>query len=279
MARIVGVHGIGQQLLGPQVLESEWYPAMSDGVRAATGTPLASTDLVCAFYGDLFRGKGKAFGELHFLQQDVVDPEERELLALLAAAAAGEPDPTAPAEKVWSPNVVQSALRVLAKSKFFAGVAEHLVIADLKQVTAYLHDEKVRTAIRARVLDAIADDTRVLVGHSLGSVIAYEVLANNPDLGVRALVTLGSPLGIPNLVFDRLHPAPDNGVGRWPGSVTAWTNIADAHDLVALVKRLSTLFGAGVKDVSIDNGARAHDATPYLTAEATGHAIAAGLGP
>jgi pimeloyl-ACP methyl ester carboxylesterase len=275
MAHIVGVHGIGQQLLGPRVLESTWYPAMSDGMSLATGAPLASTDVVCAFYGDLFRGNGKAFGERHYLPQDIVDPNERELLGLLAAA--GEPDPTAPTEKVWSPGVVQSALRVLAKSKFFAGVAEHLVIADLKQVTAYLHDERVRTTICARVLDAITDDTRVLVGHSLGSVIAYEVLANNPGLRVGSLVTLGSPLGIPNLVFDRLHPPPHNGAGRWPGTVMAWTNVADKHDPVAMVKRLSTLFGQGVADILVDNAARAHDATPYLTAEATGRAIAAGL--
>ena len=59
-------------------------------------------------------------------------------------------------------------------------------------------------------------DTRVVVGHSLGSVVAYEALceyrARAGGYGP-ALVTLGSPLGIPNLAFDRLDPAPTAGVG------------------------------------------------------------------
>ena len=55
----------------------------------------------------------------------------------------------------------------------------------------------------------------MLVGHSLGSVVAYEALCANPEWPVRMLVTLGSPLGIPNLIFDRLEPAPlPDGHGR-----------------------------------------------------------------
>ncbi|MFI6574310.1 caspase family protein [Nocardiopsis sp. NPDC050513] len=90
------------------------------------------------------------------------------------------------------------------------------------------------------------------------------------------LVTLGSPLGISGLIFDRLVPSPSDGRGTRPPSVGAWTDVADRRDVVALVKALDPLFG-GVDDRSVDNGPKAHDAAPYLTSRQVGEAVAAGL--
>ena len=93
---------------------------------------------------------------------------------------------------------------------------------------------------------------------------------------------LGSPLGIRNLIFDQLVPAPaprDSGelVGAWPGGTRSWVNVADAGDVVALVKDLRPLFSARVACYLVHNGSHAHDVRPYLTAAETGAAIAAGL--
>ncbi|MBB6547170.1 hypothetical protein [Nonomuraea rubra] len=61
------------------------------------------------------------------------------------------------------------------------------------------------------------------MAHSLGSVVVYEVLWAHPDLRVNRLVTLGSPLGMPGVVFDRLDPAPGQRGSRPPG-VSEWVN-------------------------------------------------------
>jgi pimeloyl-ACP methyl ester carboxylesterase len=161
------------------------------------------------------------------------------------------------------------------------------MIGNLVQVRRYLTEPDVRRAVRQRVVDAVDGETRVIVAHSLGSVVAYEALAAHPDWPVRALVTLGSPLGIANLIFDRLHPRPrprtdlaagEDGVrGGWPGPVTVWTNVADKGDVVALVKDLRPLFGERVVSCLVHNGATAHDIRPYLTAPETGTGILAGL--
>lgn len=91
-------------------------------------------------------------------------------------------------------------------------------------------------------------------------------------------VTLGSPLGIPNLIFERLTPTPTGGLGAWPGRVTRWVNVADPDDVVALRKRLAPLFsapdgGAAVDDRLVDNGNEPHAINRYLNAAATGAAL------
>jgi len=286
MPRIVAVHGIGQQLEGPETQAARWGPALRSGVELVEGPKLSPEDVRVAFYGDLFRLSGatdnsapsKARGEFDLDEQDVDLGFETDLLLSWARAAAElEETRDGPATKARTPMTVQRALRLLSKSAFFDRVADRVVVWNLWQVRMYFLQPRIREEICARVVRTVDDDTRVLVGHSLGSVVAYEVLAAHPEWPVRTLVTLGSPLGIRNLVFDRLIPAPEDGRGAWPGAVARWSNIADNGDVVALAKQLAPLFGDKVEDVPVHNGSHAHDVSPYLTAVETGRAIAAGL--
>ena len=130
---------------------------------------------------------------------------------------------------------------------------------------------------RQRVVENIGPDTRVVVGHSLGAVIAYEVLCLYPELPVTTFVTMGCPLGIRNLIFDRLEPKPQNGVGECPGGIQFWHNIVDPNDIVALGEPLRPLFGPRVYDHFVDNGKRPHSFERYLTSSETGRSIASGL--
>lgn len=284
MARVVGVHGIAQQFKGGKVLAKEWGPPMQDGVIAA-GQQFGDDDLVCAYYGRLFRppGEVRLVGDLHYRPSDVTDDEAELLFLWWQEAARIEPKVTAPDAdmRAATPRAVQVALRVLARSSFFAGFAERAFIGSLKQVRRYLREPDVRTAAQEAVDAEVTPDTRVIVGHSLGSVVAYEALhryAGTPRwANVRTFVTLGSPLGTPNLILDALEPPPVRGRGVWPAGIERWTNISDDGDVVALHKQLGPVFGGPLVDVSIDNGAKVHDIMPYLTALETGQAIADGL--
>jgi hypothetical protein len=280
MARIVGVHGIAQQVRGPEVLRAAWVPALRDGVALSGLEPPDAADLEIAFYGDLFRAKGgKAVGDPLYVATDVEEGFEQELLeAWWAEAAATDdavPGPGA-TTKLRTPKTAQRALNALSQSRFFAGLTERLIIGFIKQVHVYLSDESVRANIQARVERAVSPGTTVLIGHSLGSVVAYEAACAHPGWDL-ALVTLGCPLGIRNLVFERLQPPPEHGHGKFPKGAATWTNIADSSDVVALVKRLAPLFGGRVHDSLVHNGSKAHDISPYLTAVETGRAIAEGL--
>jgi pimeloyl-ACP methyl ester carboxylesterase len=288
VARVVCVHGVGQQREAGNTLRAWWAPALCGGVGLAGGR-LAEADVQCAFYGDLFRPAGRhlAPGD-PLVRARELDGFERDLLAAWWAEAARTDSavvaPDARTLAVRTPQGVQGALRALSGSRFFASLGERALLGDLRQVRDYLSEHEIRQQARQRVTDAVGEDTRVLVGHSLGSVVAYEALCANPGWPIRMLVTLGSPLGIPNLIFDRLQPAPlsvaragSGPQGRWPGPARAWANVADRYDVVALVKDLRRAFGPGVDCWLVDNGATAHDARPYLTAVQTGRAILTGL--
>ena len=283
MARIVCVHGVGKQLLGERSLLGDWWPALADGLMRAGADLVSADDVVMAFYGDLFRPQGEllAVDDPFYSAAEVEPGLEQALLLAWWHEAAAVDEGVAPPDGdtlVRVPGSVQAGLRQLSRSKFFAGVALRALVFDLKQVSRYLQERDLRCAARARVSALIGPETQVVVGHSLGSVVAYEALCAMPGHRVRALVTLGSPLGIGNLVFDRLDPAPRDGQGQWPGSEgLVWTNVADGGDVVALEKDLRGRFGDRVRNALVHNGAHAHDATAYLTDKLTGVAIVGGL--
>jgi hypothetical protein len=288
VTRVVAVHGINNTYSGPRSIAESWVPALLDGVELAGAAGLLHPkDVECTFYGDVFRRSARTLSDddIASLEPgDVSDRLERELLAAWwRRAAEVDPRVVPPSTRTLGPVAgVQAALAALAGSRFLAGATERLLIRWLQQVRAYFTNPELRDEIQKRFCKAIGPETEVVIAHSLGSVVAYEALCAHPEWGVRALVTLGSPLAIRNVVLDRLQPAPQCRAQKWhavwPPQLESWTNIADQADFVALIKRLGPIFGDGVVDVEIDNGARMHDVTRYLTAAATGSAIIHALG-
>jgi hypothetical protein len=285
MPRVLGVHGIAQQYRSGPELTRGWLDALRGGLEVAgfraTADGLAETDVRVAFFGDLFRPRGAmAGGEPPYKPTDVKPGRERDLLERWYEAALEQDPSLGPPEGAMGPGRVaaQAMLHRMLRSRTFAGVAERGFIGNLKQVTAFLNNPEAKELALQRVVDEVTADTRVVIGHSLGSVVVYEFLARFAPPQVELLVTLGSPLGIPNLIFERLTPAPVGGVGAWPGRVARWVNVADGDDVVALCKELVPLFpapggGAGVEDRLVDNGDEPHAISRYLNAEPTGAAL------
>ncbi|NEB34927.1 hypothetical protein G3I62_38640 [Streptomyces sp. SID14446] len=293
MAKVVFVHGVGKQYLSEDSLARDMVPELLGGTRLAGGPVPESGDIGIAFYGDLFRPRGTRAGyEPDYDATDVQDDDELRLLVeWWLEAARTDPGVPAPNESGtrgpagWALSqpirfkLVRAALDALTGARFFGGVLDRTLIGNLKQLTGYFKNEVIRAEARGRLAARITSETRVVVAHSLGSVIAYETLCEEgrPDWDIQMLVTLGSPLGMGTLVLDRLRPETQDRKGAWPTPVRMWTNIADATDVVAVVRELQPIFGPRVADVSVCNGAHMHDATRYLTAMETGRAIVAGL--
>jgi hypothetical protein len=129
--------------------------------------------------------------------------------------------------------------------------------------------EQMRAPVRAALLNG--PPPKVILAHSLGTIITYDVLSEAAFAGfdVQVLVTAGSPLGIGN-VQKRLR----DGAGRpnpIPPEVRSWANFADRWDPVALDQTLRGEFSSATptpqpKDESVNNPAQNnHDLTGYLS--------------
>jgi pimeloyl-ACP methyl ester carboxylesterase len=253
MATVVGVHGAFHELWGPNQVASRWLPALRDGLALA-GAELDAGDFTVAFYGDLFRHDPEALPAPS--DADLLDVAQRAGLLEVATKVAG-PD----------------GLAVIAKA-----VGDEMLRRLVDQAGRYFADPETRARVGDRVAAAVTPDTRVVVAHSLGSIVAYEVLCAHPEWSVSTLVTIGSPLGAETFVRPHLHPAPVDGTCAWPGPVRTWVNIASVGDQACQQQpRLAPAFGPEVVDHLVDNGHRAHDPEPYLCSAATGHAVARGL--
>ena len=286
MSDLVGVHGIGKQQLGRHQLLGLWSRALADGLERASGAPVDIPKMDIAFFGDLVwprltegGDKAKVAGA-HDLE-DLDDGEvadlmvsARELISDAELAAAEQAPPT----KGWytrAPGPLPLLLRALDRK--FGPAAVVLFIGEFRQVRRYLRDPLIKAGVDKRVHDAVIPACRVLIGHSLGSVVAFEFVRNNPGYRLDLLLTLGSPLGL-RLVRDRMA---DPGHGRtavWgvPVNVAHWVNVRDLHDPVACAGDLTTWW-PGVIDRHVRNQGDAHAAERYLSKRETGMAILAAV--
>jgi hypothetical protein len=287
MSRILIIHGIANQFIGEMELRAAWYPALCDGLTRAGYAPLpAPDDCYCPFYGDLFRPSATlSLGQ--DAETEDIESAPAQIAELLEAIwnSAAEHDPAVPTAAAYgetlfrAPRVAELALNALSRSKYLADYLPWRFLGDLNQVMLYLQERELRRRILKRVCEQIKPNTRVVIGHSLGSVVAYEALCETPA-AVRAFITLGSPLGIRKVIFDKLTPAPRaNGIGHWPGEVKQWSNVAAKGDIVAAQKTLAPLFGTEVEDIGIDSGWDAHSSTRYLNEVTTGRAVGRALTP
>ncbi len=248
MSRLVMVHGAGNDLWGPSSIKSRWYPALADGL-AWHGVSVSESDVRIAFYGDVFRPDP---------QQGYQSPVDEASALATVRSVMTTIDPTIDLDEVLKQ------------------LAEHHYDRLLAQAAAYIQQPTVRAEARARVEEAVDAETTTVVAHSLGTLVAYEALCAHPEWGVTDFVTIGCPLAAA-VVHPRLEPCPSDGIGKWPGSVRRWTNIADARDPAA-ANPLAGQFGGPVTEYKVDNGHRVHDPEPYLNNRWTGRAVAVGLG-
>ena len=133
-------------------------------------------------------------------------------------------------------------------------------VGQLKQVERYMTNEGLRGAILRRVLEHLpADGEMVLVAHSLGSVIAIDLLDHLPaDLKVKRLITIGSPAGSPFI-----HARTERLLKRFPyGTVGDWANLYGRGDVVTAGRGLAGTFPAA-QDFVVAIGAR-HEAKAYF---------------
>lgn len=140
------------------------------------------------------------------------------------------------------------------------------------QAGNYMNKPQIRAQVLNRILKELPESGRlVIVGHSLGSVIAADLVRRLPvGLDVVGMVTIGSPLANGNFDVDKLRET----LKEPPTNLAWWVNFWNVHDPVAAHRGVSSVF-PWVIDFRIQTrlSPRVHDAVEYLNDESVAAAI------
>ncbi|MCX5380332.1 hypothetical protein [Streptomyces sp. NBC_00091] len=291
---IVGVHGIGQGRTNEVRLAYDWGNALARGLRrrpGATGTAVPA--LTVPHYTGLYKpdapgggrhlglgpGPGLADAELPGADGPMDEREEEFVLQALTAYAPGPLPEARPHQGTLGaplPYVPGAVTRRLAAADARHGRgAGTKVLVLVRQAYRYLYEEElgeqIRKVIRAEVERSGA---RVLIAHSLGSVIAYDMLHRRElrDPGIHTLLTCGSPLGW--LTVRRGLPGDAHvAVPEW----LAWHNFhADGDPVTGGAGLAHVVTSGSLLDTRVNNGLAApHDAVRYLAQADVADTVAA----
>lgn len=259
-SRLVFIHGRSQQGRNADEIKSEWMGALAEGAEKAGLRVPAGVDVQLPFYGDKLDGFARAWDVP--LAQDIGsrgNPEDREFLEFQAdiaeqlrqGAGIGDeqveqelgPGPRERGPLNW--NWVQAILRAL--DRYAPGTSSSTIETFTRDVFLYTRRAGVRDEIDRIVAASITEEPTVIVGHSLGSVVAYNILrTDRRRLQVPMFATVGSPLGI-RTIRDQFAPV------RYPQPpVQSWYNAFDRRDTVALFPLDGTNFP--VRPAVVNNG-------------------------
>jgi hypothetical protein len=239
--RLIFVHGRGQQGLDPVQLKADWLNTLRRGAQAL-GRPLPDTiDVAFPYYGDTLdrfareydvpltsdiQARGGAVNDEFLVFQAEVAEALRQGTGVTDAQVDAEyganTKPKGPLNWEW----VQAILRAL--DKHGGGMSGTALETFTRDVFLYTTRAGVRDEIDRIVASTLTEQPTVVVGHSLGSVVAYSVLrSDRRSLRIPLYLTVGCPLGV-RPIRDQFRPL------RFPLPVKEWFNAFDTRDVVAL---------------------------------------------
>lgn len=243
------IHGIAQGGKDPKDLEAAWLGALAKGLAKSELTMPPDVKVLFPYYGDvlddfvaradlpadgLASAKGPVAAEYAQFRARMAD-DIRKGADIPDEEIRAEAGPQVSAEKgLQNIGWVLSTLRVLDRR--LPGAGSWTIEKFMRDVFLYTKRDAVRARIDGIVTEVMDDTPTVVVGHSLGSVVAYNVAVNRKPAVTTLLLTVGSPLGLP-AVRENL------GTLKNPSGKPGWFNAYDPHDVVALYPLDKTRFG------------------------------------
>jgi subtilisin family serine protease len=158
-------------------------------------------------------------------------------------------------------------------------ITRKLTRAFARDVNDFLFVEARREVMRRSLQERLESGGGpfVVIAHSQGSMIAYDVLSKMTGIEVPLLVTIGSPLGIQE-VQDELERFQKVKKLAVPACVGRWLNVCDTRDPVAADEELANDFEPkhSIQDekvLNLDAPAHPHSGSGYLRTDVVRHAV------
>jgi len=248
MVRVLFVHGMNHENRSSKYLEDAWFPlfrrALAEG-RAARrysgAAPPVSLGLL--YWGDLFGGP---IPDTAPPLQGVSDDVAKLYFAFVRRMVLWADKRTK-----YDPLARPRSLMARLINRAIQQTAMYMANAPIPRVTDTARPN-VYDEIQSRFREWLNWNPDIVIGHSLGSVIAYEGLCQS-QRRVPALLSVGSPIGVPDLIYDKLRPPGSRP--RFAPNVREWINVSNVADpMVVPVPRISQLFREPVRDVVFERG-------------------------
>ncbi len=274
---IVGIHGLANKP-PEETLKKWWHDAIVEGLSKTAGIANPDFDFELVYWADLLY--------LH--------PLHRNSAFKFDKLYNNEPYRKAPdgALKLYKDGWKDEARRVLlgtggkaldlVKSNLSVNFVANWVLEKTLKDLDFYYDEKrklkdpvsgemevARQVLMndlERKLEMARGRNTLLISHSMGSIIAYDVLRNigmRPDkFDIAHFVTIGAPLGLPHvkLNIEEERKKRPGAALRTPTVVSgSWTNFADRADPVALDLHLSDDFEANARGVVVHDDLVSND--------------------
>ena len=239
--RILYVHGRAQGGKSTESLKAEWGGALERGLSSSGLSLPSSISFDLPFYGDTLddfveraklpssqdivsMGPGSDPGYETFAQS-VLQEINAEFAISEEEIRAQMPDDDLQEMGPQNWEWVQAIVKVIDQT--WPGISGKTIEAFLNDVYLYLDKSVVRKKINSIVEAELTDEPTVVIAHSLGSVVAYDVLmSHQSNLNLAGFLTVGSPLGI-KAITGMLGLPKNPSPGKW-------LNAYDERDIVAL---------------------------------------------
>ena len=261
---IIGIHGLGNKP-SKEILQNWWKESMLEGLKNAD-QDFKLPEFEFIYWADLLYEKPldeKIKDEKHplYLNEKYIVGKE---------VIKGNTHPIRKKILDWFDDAADKIFLnddLTVNYSFISNTIIHKYFKDLEAY--YLNNEvesngttfHIRNRIRGRAIELLKkykNDDIFLIAHSMGSIVAFDVLTFNlPKLHINTFATIGSPLGIPfvrgKIAQEKKLVLNGNYKLKTPRGVKKWYNFSDLEDDVAISYSLKNDFDEN------DDGVRAID--------------------
>jgi len=240
---ILGVHGLSNKPPKDVLYEQGWKLSMLEGMKKNENAP--QDDI--------------AFEGIYWADQNYDEPDTTgETYRPAAANALKAYDEGFIEDIVQSVETLGGNIIDWFKSKFDIDKTANAIlekkVVDLHRYYTEPDNFKKLTGLVTEALESHAGKQIMIIGHSMGSIIAYDALRmlgrEHNNISIDHFVTIGSPLGLPHV---KLKNRELHGTTRTPTLVKRWTNFADRRDPVASDEHLNDDYKANVAGVRVQD--------------------------
>ena len=265
---IIGIHGLANKP-PKEDLKKWWKNAIQEGLRVNCEVEQPEFDFRPVYWADLLH-KNPLHDDKNFAFDDLYNREPYQK---------ADPRDLKDYKTSWldrvraeASDIVGTSVDALKRHVGMDSFADWVLGRLLKDLAFYYDDERTiqnrarppqlelaRKVLRDDLKNALIvekDKEILLIAHSMGSIIAYDVLRDlgrtGEDVEVAHFVTIGSPLGLPHVKGEIVKERRHDPKVRTPSIVSkSWVNYADRKDPVAVDIHLRDDYRANNSDVRV----------------------------